>query len=779
MILKHIEAENILKYRRLKLTDLPAHGQIGVSGRNEAGKTAIGETICLGLFGRTFSLGPGDMAKVIRWGEYQGRVRLVFLGRDNREYTIVREIDNTGAHAARLYAADEPEPIAEGVDEVGEAVRELGGFTFQSFIDSFYLAQREMEVPHGKSATVKALIGVDKLEKVAADLRADLSATAGTIRALEGEVRRQEQGIAEIDMDRAHLGRLMAECDAEAGAAAAAEAEGTALAARAEAIGKAAGAFVAASHAFVESTIRTNYGQWRDRRQGMATSLSAVATAAEAPEADVGAPAGPGPWFGATAALKSFDNGLAEYEKVRHLAGLYRRRLADLLDDEPDAITDFGTSLPADESEARFAHRRAAAEAGVDRFARRRRPLLAASVILGELACLAWVGWCVLLAAPESAVGAWLRGLISAGGAAPPPWLALAAAAVSAVTILSSALYVRATRRLRQGERELEEIEAEAEIARLEMGMIEEIEDAPLPDAVHALRNARNDLLSSAVVSFVEGEGAVLVRPDALGAKLAELREGTGKAHGVLKESQRRVAERAAELTRKAGDLREVVALLEEDIARERERWEQVQALERTAAGLQARIEDLRKDIAVRKLGCELIEGACRRIYGRFHRELRRFVSRILPHLTEDRYEQLEVDDDLRVRVFCKEKNDFVGLAEISNGTHRQLMLCVRLALSQALIASSSKAAQFIFFDEPFAFFDEQRMAKAIDVLGRISPQIKQVWLASQKFDRHASFDLTIECDVDGDCLEASGDGAEPRGRSCYRAPEPDAAPMA
>jgi hypothetical protein len=171
-----------------------------------------------------------------------------------------------------------------------------------------------------------------------------------------------------------------------------------------------------------------------------------------------------------------------------------------------------------------------------------------------------------------------------------------------------------------------------------------------------------------------------------------------------------------------------------------------------------------------------LIEGSCRRIYGRFQRELRRFVSKILPRLTEDRYEQLEIDSDLRVRVFCKDKNDFVGLSEISNGTHRQLMLCVRLALSQALIASSSKSAQFIFFDEPFAFFDEQRMGKAIDVLRRISPQIKQVWLAAQKFEHPAAFDLVLDCDVAVDCLDAAGAGVASRGKSCYRVPARDLA---
>ena len=79
MILKSIQAQNILKYRTLRLTNLPRRGQIAVAGANEAGKTAIGETICLGLFGRTFSLGPDELDRVIRWGEFGGSVTVTFL----------------------------------------------------------------------------------------------------------------------------------------------------------------------------------------------------------------------------------------------------------------------------------------------------------------------------------------------------------------------------------------------------------------------------------------------------------------------------------------------------------------------------------------------------------------------------------------------------------------------------------------------------------------------------------------------------------------------------
>jgi DNA repair exonuclease SbcCD ATPase subunit len=756
MILKRVEAENILKYRKLRLTGLPSHGQIAVVGPNEAGKTAVGETVCLGLFGRTFSLDPDQLDRVIRWGEYHGRVVVEFIGRDGGDYIVARDIDNTGQHEARLFIAGEEQPLAEGVQAVGEAIRELGGFTYKSFVDSFYLAQREMEVPHGKSATVKALIGVDQLEAAATALRDEMTETAKAIRALEAQTQHERLQIAEINLDRAHLGRVESQREAKLEAANAAEGECVQLTARAEAIGKAATCFVEASRKFVESTLHTNYEQWRDRKQSVATGLVAVADAARAS----GLAPDPGALESAGAAIRAFDNGLAEYDKVRDLARLYRGRLAYLLEDRPESDDgEPGGGQAAERTEPRYADQRAATQQRIEKVKGYRRPVLVLGVFLLELACLAWAGWIILRAAPDSAPAGWLQSVIGLGESARDLLLLFSAIGGSVLATVMFMIYARATGKLREGREMLERIEVEVQASRDEMSVIDAIQEAPVPDALNALRGVRNDLLNSAVVSFTEGDGAVLVRPDALAAKLKQIRGGSHEAARSLRQAQQRFTTRAGELEQEAAELREAIGELDQEIATERERWEQVEALERAAAGLEAKANELRHEIVTRKLGCELIDGACRRVYARFHPELRRFVGKILPRLTDDRYEYLEIDDDLHVRVFCKEKNDFVGLAEISNGTHRQLMLCVRLALSQALIASSSKARQFIFFDEPFVFFDERRMKQAIDVLRRISPQITQVWLAAQKFDDLSAFDMLVHCGVEGDCLEVSGNG--------------------
>ena len=754
MIIKQIEAENILKYRSLKLLDLPPIGQIAVVGLNESGKTAVGETICFALFGRTFSLSHKELDRIIRWGEFNASARLLFLGGDGLEYRIVRDVDNNGTHNARIYVAGEDRLIAEGVEAVAKSVATIGGFTFNSFVDSFYLAQREMEVPHAKSATVKALIGVDKLEAVASEMKLEISQTSKIVAKLDGEIAGYNGKIAEIKLDRAHLGRLEASRDEKEKAVANARRESAELKTRADAIGRASAGFTTAALKFVECNGGTGYGQWRERQQDIKSSVAVLAKASKA----CGISLEQGGIEDTGAAIEPFEQGLDEFDKVRGLAGLYRNRLSELLDDRASSRAGINAEATRREkAESSFADRRRVLNEQIEQLGSRRKPIIGLGIFFVELALICWIGWAVVRGAPDSAVAGWVRAVVALSDSARSMVLLITAIVSTLATGVFIGLHLHAARLIQQFEDGLGEVDQDEDIARTEIGVIDAINESAIPDTLEALRGVRNDLVSSAADAFRLGAGAILVQPGTLEEKLATIRKQSEGAEQSLKQGRQRIAKRAAERSDEADSMRKEMERLGAEVAKERKRWEQVEALERTVAGLATKANEHRHTIVVRNHGCELIDGACKRIYGRFHPELRRFIGKILPNLTQDRYEQLDIDDDLRVRVFSKEKNDFVGLEEISNGTHRQLMLCVRLALSQALIASTSRSSQFIFFDEPFVFFDEQRMTKAVDVLGRISPQITQVWLAAQRFEKPETFDMVIDCDVDGDCLEVSG----------------------
>jgi exonuclease SbcC len=135
-----------------------------------------------------------------------------------------------------------------------------------------------------------------------------------------------------------------------------------------------------------------------------------------------------------------------------------------------------------------------------------------------------------------------------------------------------------------------------------------------------------------------------------------------------------------------------------------------------------------------------------REISHQFNYKIRDLVSKTLPLFTDNRYEHLQIDEDLTVRAFSSEKRDFMDLEEISSGTQRQIMLAVRLALSQELVGRTVKASQFLFLDEPFAFFDQARTRSSLSVLPSLSEQLNQIWIIGQEFPADVPFDRHIVC---------------------------------
>ncbi len=192
---------------------------------------------------------------------------------------------------------------------------------------------------------------------------------------------------------------------------------------------------------------------------------------------------------------------------------------------------------------------------------------------------------------------------------------------------------------------------------------------------------------------------------------------------------------------------------LEQAISQEQERLDRAQRLQEMQDEIREKVTERERHIEVCAMADELIRGATREISYQFNRKLRGLVSKTLPLFTENRYEHLQIDEDLTVRAFSSEKRDFMDLDEISSGTQRQIMLAVRLALSQELVERTVKGSQFLFLDEPFAFFDEHRTRSALTVLPTLSEELNQIWIIGQAFSDDLKFDWHIVCDREKDAI--------------------------
>ncbi len=634
MIITDLSAKNVLKYASLELQDLPLQGMIAVSGQNESGKSTIGETLCFALFGRTFSLGPDDLDKVIRWGETSCQVSCSFQVDGRGHYEVARFLDNDGNHSARLNeVGKEGAPLARGVGPVDEALYDLIGFDFDEFVDSFYLAQREITTPHPHSHTVKSMAGIAALEYVGGEIAA--------------EINEAQRAINDAEADISDIGRQLADLAVEDG-----------------------------------------------RLVGLAASRQAGAEECAGIEAQMGA--------------------------------------------LEQAGTDYRDTLPV--------IRKAAA-------ARR------SSILLGLLVLVLAAGlggaWAALTQIPDhpysELLARMLRLEVPGWSADQVPMLAYAGAAFGLVGLLlivrSVRLKGRISRLSQAGPALVEQLDAvpwalaggagEAE-SRAATGPLTELSPDGEVDDSELVEEAESRA-EEAVAEPARAEPVPDHRYTLTRSRIAECRAGESEVRDL-------VSAELASLRHSVRICQGRVVRLDQAIELEKDRLARAERLHGVQTDLHATVAGYRRRVDLRELSRELLAGASRSMSQRFNHELRNLVGRTLPLFTDGRYEHLQIDEDLQVRVFSNEKRDYMDLDEISSGTQRQIMLALRLALAQELVNSTALGKQFVFLDEPFAFFDDERTRTSIKVLPRLSDELSQVWISSQAFPLDAEFALHIRC---------------------------------
>jgi DNA repair exonuclease SbcCD ATPase subunit len=748
MIIKRVWAENVLKYGHLEIVEVPSAGLVGISGANEAGKTTIGEVICFALFGRTFSVTPEEVVKVIRWGEARCAVQLDFTTGDGRAYQVARYLDEDGNQGARLGFLGEEQTLAKGAEVVTAAVTELIHFGYDEFIESFYLAQREITTPHPHSVAVKTMAGIAALEEV--------------VDQFGDEVQREQEGIADTEARVAEVRQQITELDLQPDYLPGLESERTELAERREQAAKEAEAIATAAARCEETVARvqravvglqradreTPYRDWRVHVQEFEQGLDEVERhCAEQRE--------PGRSLSGElrALARDRNERLAAFQRLLERARQYRERVAGLLADPEQGAGEEHATEP-------LAARWAQATRDIEdaRSARGRARFGLWLFLL--VAIIAWAVWALVTQAAGTGVAQALAALPGTADGA-PWWLGVAVVA----TVLALFFGVRSARlgtRIDELERTRDEIDTRIETARREAEELERLEVVPLPQAVSALQSMGDESLAGEAREFGNGPGRPLIEDEAVEEQRGQVDQQVIAYQSGVERMCEEADHATAALNRRVAELEEQVAALDGAIAEERARVARARELASVVGDCERRIETRRQRIRERELGQELLGGASRHIAKRFNRDIRNLVGATLPLFTEGRYEHLQIDENLEVQVFSSEKRDFVNLDEVSSGTQRQIRLAVRLALSQELINTTVRGPQFVFLDEPFAFFDQQRMRNTMQVLPTLSDEMTQIWIIAQHFPEDAAFDLHIECSREQEELRVAPPRARP-----------------
>lgn len=740
MIINSLRADNVLKYSSLRLDDIPARGLIAVVGDNESGKSSIGECVCFALFGRTFSLGLDELDKVIRWGESRCSIKLEFTTPNGLRYQVARFFDELGSHGASISRVGE-EPMVRGVEEVEAHLKDIIGFGYAEFIESFYLAQREITTPHPHSFAVKAMAGIDALEKVIASCQGEREQNAEQAGLKEEKCEGVEEQIEAIGLKEGHLSSLEAEHGEEKSALTADRLQISASKETTEQSDQAIGRLKEGAANWLAVPVEASFGT--RLKQAGDLHLLVADLEAQCGEADN---RNPGPCAALAAMTRESRERITAFDALRQRAQAYRSWLERLLGEtEPD---DGDTG-----AETTFAQRQdELMERTVKTMSTRRTARSLMSTFL-VLALLLWSVSGLLGLAPDSpqaqALSGWLTGLGANWESLLLPWLPIAASVLTLLFLGFMGRGISLNAQVLGLERAEAQLIEEKEAARREVSELSGLDDKPLPVAVSLLEGSRDEAIAARARRFRKGPSAALLDPERHAADQEGFRRVVDEFQAgiaqVRDEAGREIERRHDSVAGHAS----AIARLDQMITQERERVRRHQELSEKSAALQGEIDGLWRQVRVREMSIDLVHGAVHYISQRFNTEVRNLSADSLPKFTNGRYEHLQIDETLKVKAFSNEKRDFMELDEISSGTQRQIMLAVRLSLSQKLVNSVIQGPQMLFLDEPFAFFDERRTASALAVLPEVSGDFTQIWVTSQTFPAASHFDLYIECNAE------------------------------
>lgn len=117
-------------------------------------------------------------------------------------------------------------------------------------------------------------------------------------------------------------------------------------------------------------------------------------------------------------------------------------------------------------------------------------------------------------------------------------------------------------------------------------------------------------------------------------------------------------------------------------------------------------------ELAALDLAIEAIQDLSEEIYDSFGSVLNDNVSKIVSKITDNKYTEVKIDDQLRVMV--KKGNSFVNMEYLSTGTVEQIYLALRLTIADVLVAEKLP----VVMDDIFVTYDYHRLNETLSCLG-------------------------------------------------------------
>lgn len=179
-------------------------------------------------------------------------------------------------------------------------------------------------------------------------------------------------------------------------------------------------------------------------------------------------------------------------------------------------------------------------------------------------------------------------------------------------------------------------------------------------------------------------------------------------------------------LVRKREESRENIEKLRIDIEKLHWQLDQLDSIEDLDLELEESLKEVKvmkmkeeKEKQALKLAIETIQSLSVEIHDSLGQSINERISSIGMKLTKGRYSTVMVDENLNIKVAYEE--EFIPLESLSAGTIEQIYLALRIAVSNILFPKEKLP---VLLDDAFAYYDYDRLSKALEVLNKEERQI-------------------------------------------------------
>jgi DNA repair exonuclease SbcCD ATPase subunit len=171
---------------------------------------------------------------------------------------------------------------------------------------------------------------------------------------------------------------------------------------------------------------------------------------------------------------------------------------------------------------------------------------------------------------------------------------------------------------------------------------------------------------------------------------------------------------------------------------------EEVAGLAERLASWKEELGALRRRERIYALTLQQVNAAEQATMQRATRYLERRMVGDVARVTGDRYRRVRVDDtNLGIEVFAPERNDWVSVTELSQGTLDTIYLAARLGLVR-LVTGDRRPP--LVLDDPFVTLDDARAPRALELLREVANDFQVIYLTtSDRYDSLADVVVTLD----------------------------------